>query len=137
MTITTSSAVNSPAKVYFTDTTGKTSFASMVLLKDGVLVPSPSFTVVEILTTGLYVLTYTPTTTGNYLFCYGATIVAYLEVVAKTSMTILRNLEDEAIGSWQWDKQAGTLTMIRQDGTNLANFAVVETITEASRERVS
>jgi len=59
-----------------------------------------------------------------------------LEVVAVTTTQILQNLADESIGSWTWNKTTGILNMIRQDGSPLANFNVVDNLSTASRERL-
>lgn len=48
----------------------------------------------------------------------------------------LKNIEEEALGSWKWDKTCGNMEMFRQDGTTLATFKVIDTLDEASRERI-
>jgi len=63
-------------------------------------------------------------------------IIAYIDAVIRTPSDMIKNLEDESLGSWIWDKTAGTLSMVRQDGTSLANFTVIESLLTASRERV-
>jgi hypothetical protein len=127
------SAVGSPAKIYFSSTPGRTINGAIVL--NGIaVVPGPILNIFEI-TNGLYVADYLPTSTGTHCVYVDGQVIARIEVVQKTSQTILKNLEDEALGSWQWDKQACTLTMIRQDGTELAKFNVKETLELALRER--
>lgn len=91
----------------------------------------------EIGTTVLYNFTFTPNATGTYiLYAFGA-IQGVVQVVTQSLYTITTNLQDEALGSWQWDKVGGTLTMLRRDGTTLATFTVVDNLTTSSRERVS
>lgn len=82
-------------------------------------------------------LRFTPTATGLYTFVMSdGSIAGSADVVSRTSQSMLKNLEDEALGSWVWDRVNGTLQMLRQDGSVLANFAVVDTQTEGSRERL-
>jgi hypothetical protein len=107
----------------------------LVLLFNGVVVVTPVITVTDVGTKGLYNFGFTPQATGTYVvYAYGA-IQAQVEVVTTSVYTALQNLQDEALGSWNWDKVGGTLAMLRQDGTQLATFAVVDNLTTASRER--
>jgi len=120
-----------------TGETGEQGPADLVLLRDGAVVTTTEVTVTDVGIHGLYNFTFTPQSTGTYtLYAYGA-IQAQVEVVSTSIYTYLRNLEDEALGSWQWNKAEGTLIMLRQDGTELASFAVVDNLTEASRERTT
>jgi len=84
----------------------------------------------------LYVLEFTPLDSGEFAVVAAGVLVAQLEVSEKTPLQYLRDLEDEAMGSWRWDKDAGTLLLVRQDGTDFASFAVTDSLTEASRERL-
>jgi len=129
--------VNQPVKIPFSsvnNTTGLSAFSGVHILKNGVSNPL-STTYVEI-GNGLYVATFTPTATGIYTFFIEAKIQATINVVTKTAATILQNLEDTAIGSWEWNKNTNVLTFLRQDGTTLCTFNVTDTLTEASRERI-
>lgn len=118
-------------------TTGQSVPADLTLLKDGAIVTTPTVAMTDVNLHGLYNFSFTPQATGNYvLFAYGA-VQASIDVVSTSVYTYLKNIEDEAIGSWQWNKTDGTLTMLRQDGSTLASFAVVDTMTEASRERTT
>lgn len=109
----------------------------LVLLKDGAPVVSPSIGFAASGAGPLYNFTYTPTVTGTYvLYAFGA-IQGVVSVVTQSLYTITRNIQDEALGSWQWDKVAGTLVMLRQDGTTLAQFTVIDNLTTSSRERTS
>lgn len=83
---------------------------------------------------GVWTATFTPTATGVYtLVAFGQVQFRFISVV-KSMYSFLANIEDEAIGSWQWDKVANTLTMLRQDGTTLKTFTVLDSLTMASRE---
>lgn len=87
--------------------------------------------------TNVWLITFTPTVTGNYsLFAFGI-VQLRIQCVAKSSTLMLTNMEDEALGSWTWDKATGVLTILRQNGTTLATHDVTDTLVSASRERVS
>lgn len=110
-----------------------TSIPDLAVYLNGTL-NSVVVTVAYVGTGNLYTLTFTPTSTGVYtVFCFGE-IQARVNVTTRSLYSYLQNIEDEAIGSWSWDKTAGTLTLVRQDGTSLANFNVVDSLTTASRE---
>lgn len=80
---------------------------------------------------------FTPVTNGLHtLVLSSGSVVANIDVVTRTLQSYLRNVEDEALGSWIWSRVDGTLQMLRQDGSVLANFAAVDTQTESSRERI-
>jgi hypothetical protein len=85
----------------------------------------------------LYKMTFTPTVTGTYILYAFGQLQGVVNVVTQSLYTITKNIQDEAIGSWSWDKTAGTLIMLRQDGTTLAQFTVVDNLTTSSRERIS
>jgi hypothetical protein len=110
--------------------------ADLTLLRDGSVVPvaeAAYFT--DIALHGLARVYFTPIATGLYtLFAYGE-IQGMVDVVSRTTESYLRNLEDEALGSWAWNKSTGYMEMIRQDGTTLAKYAVTDSLTESSRER--
>ncbi len=134
--INTSSTVNTPVKLYFKYTSGQTVFTDFMIIQEGNLVSAPTFSITEIATTGIYVLTYTPLATGRYGFYVFGNFFAFVDVVSRSVFSYLKNIEDEALGSWSWNKQSGKLDMLRQDGTALASFDVVENLTVASRERI-
>lgn len=125
--------VNAPIILYLEATTGQSSFGDLHIIKDGLVVSSPTVVVTEIVT-GLYSLTYTPTSTGIYMFYAAGQIIDRIEVVTKSIYTFLRNIEDESLGSWSWDKTAGVLTLLRQDGGSFVSFNVIDDSTTASRE---
>lgn len=82
-------------------------------------------------------MTFTPNATGVWSIYAFAGMQFKVRVVAKSLYTFLANVEDEALGSWSWDKETGVLTVLRQDGTVLATHNVVDTLVASSRERVS
>lgn len=132
--INVSRGVSAPFSFVFQGTTGQT-YVDTKIFKDNGVVASPSVTIVE-LSPGLYSFTYTPLATGLFTIYVAGQVQAYVDVVDRTTNSIVKNIEDEALGSWVWDKVGGTLVMQRQTGTTLASFNVIETNVSASRERV-
>lgn len=129
-------AINTPIVVPFTTeglTTGVTTFIPTILL-NGAVTNSviPGFTEIG---GGLYTLSFTTTQTGNYIIFIEGQIVANFNVVNRDVFDFLQNLEDEALGSWQWNKQTGQLTLLKQNGSTLGNYTVVDNLTTASREK--
>jgi hypothetical protein len=132
------SVVNTAVKIPFVstnNTTGLTSFSNVFVLKNGVSAPQ-TITYAEI-GAGLYVATFTPASTGQYTVFIEGRVQAEVAVVSKTLYTMLQTIEDEAIGSWVWNKTTNTLTLYRQDASTLAGFSVVDNLTTASRQRTS
>lgn len=79
---------------------------------------------------------FTPNATGRYTVATeSGELLGVVDVVSRTLQSYARNIEDEALGSWQWDRTGGTLQLLRQDGSVLANFTVTDTLTDSSRER--
>jgi hypothetical protein len=101
---------------------------------NGVLNVPTDITYTEI-SGGLYTLNFTPTTSGSYTLFIGGLVYPF-EVVTRDIMTVLRSIEDEALGSWQWNKITGSLSLLRQDGSALASFLVTDNADAATRERV-
>lgn len=129
--------INLPVKIPFTSVglaTGLTSFSPRFLLNGSTLVVTP-ITYSEI-GSGLYTINFTPVVSGLLSIFIEQTLIRDIEIVNRTNTVILQNLEDDTLGSWTWDKALGTLNVIRQDGTPLANFKVIETTSNASRERI-
>lgn len=128
--------LNQPMVVTFTSiglATGLTSFSPILMADSSLKTPTFSYSEVG---HGVYTITFTPTFTGNYsLFIEGAIQIRF-QVVAKTPLQYLQSIEDEALGSWQWNKTTGSLVLLRQDGTNLAEFSVSDDMNSASRERI-
>lgn len=138
MTSVVETIVNTAVKAPFTstsNTTGLSAFPDLLILRNGV--SNPLATTYAEIGSGLYVATFTPTVTGLYTFFIQGRIQGVFNVVSKSIYSFLLNIEDSAIGSWEWDKQAGTLIFKRQDGTDLAGFEVIDNLTTASRERTT
>ena len=93
-------------------------------------------TVQSLSTVGPTLVKFTPNSTGRYTVALQTgEILGVVDVVARTLQSYARNIEDEALGSWQWNRTSGTLQLLRQDGSVLANFTVTDTLTDSSRER--
>jgi hypothetical protein len=82
-------------------------------------------------------LSFTPASTGTYTVFAFSAVQAQIQSVPRSVQSFLANLEDESLGSWSWDKTTGVLTMVRQNGTTLATYNVTDTLSLATRERVS
>lgn len=131
--------INQPVKLGFTSqnlTLGKTSFTPVILL-DGIshtITPTPTYTEIG---GGVYTMNFTPTSTGELTIFIEGQIQVRAQVVTKTVSSVLKDLSDEALGSWSWNKSTGVLTLYKSDSSVLATYNVVDTVTTASRERVS
>jgi hypothetical protein len=139
MTYTITTTVNNAVTVTVQGTaTGLPIPPDLTLTLNGAVVASPAITFAAVSSSvPLYNFTYTPTSTGTYVLYAFGSIQCILIVVTQDLYSMCKNIQDEALGSWQWDKVGGTLTMLRQDGTTLATFAVVDNLTTSSRERTS
>lgn len=93
-------------------------------------------TATQIGSTPIWTVTFTPNATGVWSLKAWAVIHYRVNVVTKSLYDYVKNTEDEALGSWSWDKDTGVLTMLRQDGTALATFNVADGLSLSSRERV-
>jgi hypothetical protein len=128
-----------PTRIPFTSTgltVGLTTFAYSALL-NGVATVLTGVTFSEI-GGGLYTFNFTPANSGYLTIFIQGQILPTIEVVVRSNATILQDLQDEAIGSWTWDKVAGLLTLIRNDGvTVLSTYQVVDNTVAASRERLT
>jgi len=121
---------------FVTTVTGVGSLTDVVVYKDGVL-SGLTPVVVQIGTSTAWSVSFTPASTGVYsVYAFGA-IQYRVKAVTKSLYDFLKNVEDEALGSWSWNKSTGVLTVLRQDGTPLATHNVLDNLTAASRERVS
>ena len=135
--INTTTTVNETVRVYHQDTPSSADINKISVINNGQLLELPNVTMYETDVPGVYAISYTPTTTGRALIMFNGKTVAYVEVITRSVYSFLKNIEDEAIGSWTWDKQQGKLVMIRQDGSALASFDVTDSNVAASRERTS
>lgn len=115
---------------------GTGSLTDTLLYKDGVA-SGVTPTVVQIGATNCWRVTFTPLATGTYALYGFGVVQARAQCRSKSLYDSLTNIEDEALGSWTWNKETGVLTLLRQSGSALASFNVVDTLTVASRERVS
>lgn len=135
MTINISSLINVAQKIPFTSInliTGIASFAYSAL-KDGVTASiTPTFAEIG---GGLYTISFTPDSTGVYCIFIQGEIACSINVTDTDLHASLANIEDQALGSWSWDKVKGTMTMYRQNGTVLASYLVKDSLTAASRDR--
>lgn len=126
--------VNTPVVVL--GTLNSTSGAvTAVIYKDGAL-NNTSVTASRLDSNGLVSFSFTPTVSGVYYVYAENTLVSCVEVVSKSVRTYLQNIEDEALGSWTWDKNTGALQLLRQDGTVLGNYSVIDSLDNSSRERL-
>lgn len=107
-----------------------------VLYQDGAL-SSITPTFVHQGSTQFWSVSFTPTSTGIYSL-YAFSIIQFrVKCVPTLSYQLLTDVADEALGSWTWDKTTGTLTILRQNGSTLATHTALDTLTNASRERIS
>lgn len=82
-------------------------------------------------------ISFTPVSSGIYTFVAFGAIQFRARAVTKSMYDFLTNIEDEALGSWSWNKTSGLLTIYRQNGTILAIHNVVDNLDTSSRERVN
>jgi hypothetical protein len=107
----------------------------LVLLLDANLNTTPVvFT--NLNTAGLSKFSFTPTVTGTYTLFGDGKVLATVEVTSRSLRSFMQNLEDESLGSWTWNKTTGAMQMLRQDGTLLASFNVIDNLNTSSRERI-
>ncbi len=117
-----------------TNQTGVTVFP-YTILKDGIAYGSvvPIF---DEISGGVYTAELTFTEVGQYSIIIQDEIAAFINGVEKDVYTILQDLDDVAQGSWVYDKTIGTLTLKRQNGSDLASFDVVDDENTSSRELI-
>lgn len=94
-------------------------------------------TVTQIGSSNVWRVVFTPTSTGEYSLFGFQTIQFRVTCVPKSLYSFLTNVEDEALGSWTWNKETGVLTVLRQNGSVLATHNMLDNLTSSSRERVS
>lgn len=108
----------------------------LIVLKDGGIYTNftspPVFTEIG---EGLYTLTATFTETGVYTFYIDNRIAALVSVNDRSLRSYLANIEDEALGSWSWNKSTNQLTLYRINGQSLASFTLTDTDSLSQRER--
>ena len=131
--------INQPLSIPFvsySQVTGLTSF-NMEMLIDGIPAGFISNITYTELGGGLYTINFIPVSSGNYYIFIENQLLPEFEVVNRTFAMQLQDIADESLGSWTWDKTTGILTLIRQDGTTMLTYNVVDTVSSASRELVS
>lgn len=129
--------VNQQIKLPFVSSglaTGLTSFSPIFLSNGTVVSVAPTFTEIG---SGVYTVNFTPVSTGEWSVFVAGSIQAQFTTVAKTLSSTLQSLTDEALGSWAWNKSTGALTLYKNDSSVLATYSVVDTVQNASRERLS
>ena len=73
------------------------------VIKDGVI--TSLFVATSIITgTAFYQAQFSPVETGLYDLIVDDLLVGSVEVVSRDVFSILRNIEDQALGSWEWNK---------------------------------
>lgn len=96
--------------------------SASIVLHDGVVTPVS----VEILpvagAVGWCTASIIPVETGVFDVIVEDERVGTVEVVTKDIFTFLRNLEDQALGGWEWNKTSTIMTLYRQDGSVLGTF---------------
>lgn len=140
MSITMDTVVTTPVKIPFVsrnNDTGLTVF-DLIVLKDGVvytgLTIPPVFTEIG---EGLYTVTLTFSETGEYTIFVSNAIAAYVRVTERSLWSYLNNIESEALGSWQWNKQTGVLTLYSLTGSPIATYTLTDNNTESKRQKTS
>ena len=87
-------------------------------------------------TTGVVSLTVTPSGTG-YMQVVNASsgfVSDIVNVVGVLSTTTLSQIQGASMGSFMWDKSAGTLTLYSMTGVALASYSITDQPTVFSRE---
>ena len=124
-----------PTKIYFTAAEGLVVFPDFVLVgpAGSVVVVVPTYLEVA---PGFYQATFLVDVTGYYNLRVGGQVRVF-EVVRKTSQGYLTDISDGTVGSWQWNKVSGALTLLRVTGEVLATYQVTDGSDSASREKLT
>lgn len=85
---------------------------------------------------GYYLLSTSFPSTGQISVFAQGKLLAYVQVVPRDKFSVLQDIQDEALGSWYMDKLTNKLTLLRQNGAQLAEFNLSESPNASSRERV-
>lgn len=86
---------------------------------------------------GVYSLSFTPAETGQFDVLVDNVLIASYEVVTRSVFSFLQNLEDQALGSWEWNKSTKEMSLFRLDGTLLASYTADDTPEEAFSRFIS
>ena len=133
--MTVEAVVGSPISFAVSGPVGTPLSDTVIYLNGAVSSITP--TVTQIGVTNCWKITFTPTSTGVYSIYAFASIQLQIQSVAKSTQELLSNIEDECLGSWTWDKSTNVLTVLRQNGTTMATYDIVDTQIVSSRERLS
>lgn len=131
--------LNQAVKIPFTASglaTGLTTFTPIILVNGAIPGSLPTITYTEV-GQGVYTINFAPNVSGKWAIFIGGSLQLQFEVVSKDFATYLKNLEDQALGSWTWNKTSGLLTLFRPDSSTLGTYQVSDTLEAASRERLS
>ena len=107
---------------------------SFVVYSNGGIVSFPLS--VALATTGVVSLTVTPSGTG-YMQVMNASsglVSDIVNVVGVLSTTTLSQIQGASMGSFMWDKSAGTLTLYTTTGATLSSYSITDQPTVFSRE---
>ncbi len=100
------------------------------VILDGAI-ETTSLVVEEIGNTGVHNATFTPTQTGTYTVIAMGAVAGVVRVVEQDLYSILQDLKDSAMGSWEWNKVTKEMTLFRIDGSILTKFETDDTIESA------
>lgn len=125
------------SEIRFTFAAGSSATNVPVVVKDGVKV-TLSVETLPIIGAPLYTTSFIPAETGNYDLFIDNVLVGSAEVVTRDVFSFLRNLEDQALGGWEWDKTTKVMTIYRQDGSVLGTYLSDDTLESAySRQTIT
>ncbi len=125
--------LGSEARTTFSSSTNN---ARVVTVIKNAVVSAVSSEVLPIAGTTWYTVAFTPIETGVYDVIVDNVMVGTFEVVSRSLFTILSNVEDQALGNWEWNKETKVMILYRQDGSVLGTYLCDDTL-EAAYSRVS
>lgn len=138
MTIQIDTTISTTVKIPFVainNDTGRNDF-DHIMLKDGVVYDNLLAPIVySEIGGGMYVAQVTFTETGLFTFFIDDHIAATVLVRERSLTSYLVNIEDQAIGSWQWNKETKEMTMYRQNGQVLSTFTLDDGLSISQRVR--
>lgn len=86
--------------------------------------------------TSWYTASFTPVETGVFELIVDDKRIEAFEVVSRSQFSFLQNLEDQALGGWDWNKTTKVMTVYRQDGSTLGTYTADDTL-ETAYSRIS
>lgn len=138
MTAQIDTTISTTVKIPFVainNDTGRNDF-DHIMLKDGVVYDNLLAPIVySEIGGGMYVAQVTFTETGLFTFFIDDHIAATVLVRERSLTSYLVNIEDQAIGSWQWNKETKELIMYRQNGQVLSTFTLEDGLSISQRVR--